>query len=64
MQATGVMSMGDIYDRTISEACNTDCVQYRQGTCPYRYDRKQECARFRVLYEIEAAPPEESEESF
>lgn len=56
--------MGDIYDRTISEACNTDCVQYRQGTCPYRYDRKQECARFRVLYEIEAAPPEESEESF
>lgn len=56
--------MGDIYDRTESEACNTDCLQYRQGTCPYRYDRKQQCVRFRVLYELKLVPPEESDNSF
>lgn len=26
--------------------CNTDCIQYRQGTCPYRWDEHNKCAKY------------------
>ena len=39
-----------LYDQVTIESCNTDCVHYRQGTCPYRLHEKVLCTRFKVLY--------------
>lgn len=50
-----------LYERTIGSACNTDCIQYRQGTCPYRYNMKLECSRFIVHYEHLKDNPSEGE---
>lgn len=34
----------------ISQVCNTDCIQYRQGTCPYPWKGRQcICPRFRQV---------------
>lgn len=38
------------YDQVAIESCNTDCLQYRQGTCPYRYNAKMSCLRFKQVY--------------
>ena len=40
-----------LYESAIRSACNTDCLQYRQGTCPFRWNMKLECSRFIVYYE-------------
>lgn len=48
------------YDKAMQESCTTDCIHYRQGTCPYRYNMKLECTRFRMFYGYqpeEPAPP-------
>lgn len=43
--------MEPLYEWATLQACTTDCLAYRQGTCPFRYDRKLECSRVRVIYE-------------
>lgn len=30
-------------------ACNTDCLQYRQGTCPYVAWDKRQCQRYKAI---------------
>ncbi len=30
-------------------ACSTDCLQYRQGTCPFTMDEKKKCPRIREI---------------
>lgn len=35
--------------RQIEAACNTDCVAYVRGFCPYVSYRKQYCERFRIV---------------
>lgn len=39
-----------IYDQAAVEVCTIDCLQYRQGTCPYRYNAKMSCFRFKQAY--------------
>ena len=52
-----------LYEKAIGSACTTDCLQYRQGTCPFRWNMKLECSRFIVHYEnlkdnpSDSAPP-------
>ena len=53
-----------IYDQAAIESCTTDCVQYRQGTCPFRYNAKMSCMRFKEVYNRLTHPDEESEEIF
>ena len=31
------------------EACNTDCVCYARGTCPFVHN-KQDCERYRLIH--------------
>lgn len=38
------------------EACNTDCLHYRHGTCPFILEHKRECPRFREVLEAEEGP--------
>ena len=53
-----------LYEKATNRACNTDCLQYRQGTCPFRWCMKLECSRFRVYYEhIKDNPTDDEEDS-
>ena len=45
------------YDKAMQESCTTDCIHYRQGTCPYRYNMKLECTRFRMYYGYQPEEP-------
>lgn len=47
-----------IYDKAATESCTTDCLQYRQGTCPYRYNVKMSCLRFKEAYNRITHPDE------
>lgn len=49
-----------LYDQVAIESCNTDCLQYRQGTCPYLWNDKIKCFRFREIYNsMQQGNPEE-----
>lgn len=50
-----------IYDQASTESCTTDCVQYRQGTCPYRYNAKISCMRFKEVYNRLTHPDDEQD---
>lgn len=45
-----VRAQESIYDQAAAESCTTDCLQYRQGRCPYRYNAKMNCLRFKEAY--------------
>lgn len=47
-----------IYDQAATESCTTDCIQYRQGTCPFRYNAKMSCLRFKEAYNRLTHPDE------
>lgn len=47
-----------IYEQAAAESCTTDCLQYRQGTCPYRYNAKMSCLRFKEAYNRLTHPDE------
>ena len=32
----------------VQRACTTDCLQYRRGTCPYRWTAKIHCPFVRI----------------
>lgn len=51
-----------IYDQAATESCTTDCLQYRQGTCPFRYHVKMGCLRFKEAYNRLTHPVEDKEE--
>ena len=51
-----------IYDQAATESCTTDCVQYRQGTCPFRYNAKISCMRFKEVYNRLTHPDDEGKE--
>lgn len=50
-----------IYDQAAIESCTTDCLQYRQGTCPYRYNAKMSCLRFKKVYNRLTHPDDEQD---
>lgn len=50
-----------IYDQAAIESCTTDCLQYRQGTCPYRYNAKMSCLRFKEVYNRLTHPDDEQD---
>ena len=47
-----LLNVQTIFDTAIEVCCNTDCVQYQKGTCPYLFIKdKEKCQRIReVLY--------------
>lgn len=41
----------DAYERAEEEMCNTDCTNYRRGTCPCDYGNKTKCYLFKGSYD-------------
>lgn len=39
------------YNRAQEDACNTDCLRYRAGTCEWAWKEKNGCYRFRQYYD-------------
>lgn len=45
--------MNTAHEVASEKACNTDCIRYRQGTCPYPFGEKLRCYRYKLEYDDE-----------